>query len=167
MRALCVLGLAALLTSTASNASAVSQQAFIDLFGGTWVGSGTVVEEGIPLHVGCSATGQTTTNHLTVEGICTVSIVSVRIAADIRYDPATGRFSGTYIGARVGPAYVSGRSKGNAINLRVTWPKPVNGDTTARMTIVNTGNRFRLTLRDNATPGGPEELMSDVVLLRK
>jgi len=160
-------GFAAVLMSSAGNASAASKQAFIDLFDGAWAGSGTVIEGAVPWQVNCSAIGLSTTNRLIIEGICTVSILSVPIAADIRYDPASGRFRGTYIGARVGPAYVSGKSQGNAIILAVTWPAPVNGDTKARMTIVNTGDKFRLTLLDNATPGGPEQVMSDVILLRK
>jgi len=167
MRFLLQLGFAAALMSSAGTASAASKQAFINLFGGAWAGSGTVVDGAVPWQVNCSAIGVSTTNHLTVEGICAVSILSVRIAADIRYDPASERFSGTYIGARVGPAHVSGKSRGDAIILGVTWPKPVNGDQKARMTIVNTGDKFRLTLLDNATPGGPQELMSDVILLRK
>jgi hypothetical protein len=167
MRVLRVLGFAVALMSVTSIASAADKQAFINLFDGAWAGTGTVIDGAVPWQVNCSAIGLSTTNRLTVEGICTVSILSVRIAADIRYDPASERFSGTYIGARVGPAYVSGKSKGNAIILDVTWPEPVNGDTRARMTIVNTGNKFRLTLLDNAAPGGPEQLMSDVILLRK
>ena len=167
MRILRLFGFAAVLMSSADNASAASKQAFIDLFNGAWEGSGTVVEGAVSWPVNCIAIGLSMTNRLTVEGVCTVSILSVRIAADIRYDPASERFSGTYIGARVGPAYVSGKSKSNAINLAVTWPEPVNGDTKAQMTIVNTGDKFRLTLLDNAIPGGPQELMSDVILLRK
>ena len=167
MRLLRLFGIAAVLVLSAGNAWAASKQAFIDLFDGAWAGSGTVIEGGGPWRVNCSAIGLSTTNRLTVEGICAVSILSVRIAADIRYDPASERFSGTYIGARVGPAHVSGKSRGDAIILGVTWPKPVNGDQKARMTIVNTGDKFRLTLLDNATPGGPQELMSDVILLRK
>ena len=104
---------------------------------------------------------------MTLEGTCSVSIVSVRIAADIKYNPISGRYSGTYVGADVGPAHVSGRNSGNAVNLAITWPKPVNGDTKARMMIVNTGDRFRLTLLDNLTPGGPEVVTSDVILLRR
>jgi len=167
MRILRLFGFAAVLMSSAGNASAASKQAFIDLFNGAWAGSGTVIDGAVSWPVNCTAIGISMTDRLTVEGVCTVSILSVRIAADIRYDPASERFSGTYIGARVGPAYVSGKSKGDAIVLAVTWPEPVNGDTKAQMTIVNTGDKFRLTLRDSATPGGREEQMSDVILLRK
>ena len=164
-RILPLLGLAVALVSATTNASiAATEQAFIDLFGGSWAGSGIVVRGSVPWHVSCSAIGQSAPNRLIVEGTCSVSIVSVRIAADIKYDPVSGLYSGTYIGAKVGPAHVSGRSAGSVVNLAVTWPKPVNGDTKARMTIVNTGDRFRLTLLDNLTHGGPEVVASDVIL---
>jgi hypothetical protein len=163
-----LLGFALSLVSAATNASAaVGDQAFIDLFGGTWAGSGTVARGSVPWRVSCGAIGRSAPNHLTVEGACSVSIVSVRIAADIKYDPASGRYSGTYIGAEVGPARISGRRSGNVVNFIVTWPKPVNGDTKAHMTILNTGDKFRLTLLDNLTPGGPEVVTSDAILLRK
>ena len=167
MRFLRLLGCVAALLMPAGNVSAASKQAFIDLFDGAWTGAGTVIDGAVSWQVNCSAIGLSTINRLTIEGVCTVSILSVRIAADIWYHPASERFSGTYIGARVGPARVSGKSRGNAIILGVTWPEPVNGDTKARMMIVNTGDRFRLTLLDNAIPGGPEQVMSDVLLLRK
>ena len=168
LRVLPLLGFSLALVSTATNASAAAgNQAFIDRFGGTWAGSGTVVRDSVPWHVSCRAIGRSAPNHLTVEGACSVSIVSVRIAADIKYQPASGRYSGTYIGAKVGPAHISGRSSGNVVNFIVTWPKPVNGDTKAQMTILNTGDKFRLTLLDNLTPGGPQVVTSDVILLRK
>ena len=139
----------------------------MNLFGGSWAGSGEVEKGSVAWHVNCGATGQSATNHVTIEGSCSVSIISVRIAADITYDPISRRYSGTYVGAEVGPARVLGRSSGNAVNLAVTWPKPINGDTRAHITIVNTGDRLRLTLLDNVVPGGPEELRSDVILLRQ
>ena len=166
-RILRLVGFAVVFVSATANASAAGEQAFMDLFSGSWVGSGTVEKGSVSWHVNCSATAESAVNHVTIEGTCSVSIVSVRIAADIRFDPISGRYSGTYIGADVGPAHVSGRTSGNAVNLAITWPKPVNGDTRARMTIVNTGDRLRLTLLDNVAPGGPEELRSDVILLRK
>lgn len=168
LRILPLLGFALALVSAATTSSAAAgNQAFIDLFGGTWAGSGTVVRGSVPWQVSCSAIGRSAPNHLTVEGACSVSIVSAPIGADIRCDPASGRYSGTYIGAEVGPARISGRSSGNVVHFIVTWPKPVNGDTKAHMTILNTGDKFRLTLLDNLTPGGPEVVTSDVILLRK
>ncbi|MEJ0096694.1 MAG: hypothetical protein WDM84_00090 [Bauldia sp.] len=50
------------------------------------------------------------------------------------------------------------------MHLAITWPKPVNGDTRARMTIVNSGSSMRIVVDDNVTPGGPELATSDLVL---
>jgi hypothetical protein len=44
---------------------------------------------------------------------------------------------GTYTGARVGPARLSIKWQGSAINLLITWPQPVFGNMTAQMTITN------------------------------
>jgi len=151
----------------AGAAPAVTEQSFIDLFAGAWAGPGTLVKAAIPWRVTCRATGQSSTNRLIVEGSCSLAIINDRIAADIAYDPKTGLYSGTYIGAKVGPARVSGRRSGSVLSLAITWPHPVFGDTRARMTIVNTGGAtFRLTIFDNIAPGGPEELTSDVVMTR-
>jgi hypothetical protein len=89
----------------------------------------------------------------------------VRIAADITFDPKTGRYSGTYIGAKVGPARVSGVRDGDVVRLVITWPKPVQGDTRASMIIENAGEgRLRIVINDNVLPGGPEQRTSDMSL---
>src|SRR5665213_474258 len=85
-------------------------------------GSGTVLKFSAPLTVSCRAVGLPTTNHMMIDGSCSVSIISVRIGADISYDPKTGRYSGTYIGAKVGPAHVVGTRSGPTVNLPITWP---------------------------------------------
>ena len=59
------------------------------------------------------------------------------------------------VGAAMGPAQLAGRRRGDAVVLTVTWPKPVNGDTNATMTIVNAGNRSLLiTVTDRLEAGG-------------
>jgi hypothetical protein len=89
----------------------------------------------------------------------------VHIAADITYDPVSGHYSGTYIGAKVGPARVVGKRSSNVVDLAITWPRPVHGDTKARMTIENAGDgRLRLTIFDNVIAGGPEERTTDVIM---
>lgn len=149
--------------SATANVSAGTEQAFIDLFGGVWVGSGAIGS--IPLRVSCHATGRPAANRVTIEGKCRLAIISVRIAADLIYNPATGLYGGTYIGAGVGPARVNGRRSGNVVSLAITWPKPVRGDTKARMVIENAGGgSLRLTIFDNVVPGGPEVRTTDVIL---
>ncbi len=90
-------------------------------------------------------------------GKCGAFIFSREISADIHYDPETGRYAGVYIGSSIGPARLSGRRVGDAIVLTITWPKPVNGDTSATMTIRNAGDgALIITVADQLHPGGPE-----------
>lgn len=87
------------------------------------------------------------------------------ISADIRLDPATGRQSGVYIGSSKGPARISGTRRGNALVMTITYPKPVYGDRTARMTISSTGtNGFTLTVVDKVD--GAEKTTSSLTFKR-
>ncbi len=145
--------------------ASISEAEFLGLFHGAWAGSGTVIKGSLPWQVKCHAVGSPSQNHIAIKGDCNVAIVSVPIAADITFDPATGRYSGTYIGAKVGPAHLSGVRSGSTVNLAITWPKPVNGDTRARMVIENDGHgNLRIMVSDNLVPGGPEQRTSDIVL---
>ena len=164
--ALGLIALALTLPAAAAGASTpAGEQAFIDLFRGSWAGAGTVLKFSAPLTVSCRAVGRPTTNRVVIDGSCSVSIISVRIGADITYDPQADRYTGTYIGAKVGPARVVGKRTGSTVNLAITWPKPVNGDTSARMTIENAGKgSLHLTIFDNLVPGGPEKKTTDVTL---
>lgn len=167
-RLLAGIGLAAFIASFApTTPSNAGEGDYIGLFGGSWSGSGMIVKDATAWQVSCRALGNPSPNRLTIEGDCSVLILSVRIAADITYDPASGRYSGTYIGAKVGPAHVSGKRNGDVVNLVITWPKPVNGDTRARMTILNSGSgSLRIAVYDNVTPGGAEQGTSDLSLSR-
>ena len=166
-RVLTALGFAVSLNAATVIALAGDEQTFIELFAGSWSGSGTIIKGSIPLQVSCRATGQPGTDQITIEGTCSLFVVSVRIAADITYDPSAEAYSGTYIGAKVGPARVLGKRDGSVVNLAITWPRPVHGDTEARMTIENTGDgSLRLSIFDNVVPGGDEEQTTDVILSR-
>jgi hypothetical protein len=161
-----LVGFVATLTLATANASAADEQAFIDGFGGSWVGSANVIKDSVPLQVNCRIVGQPTTNHIRIEGSCKLLMFSVPIAADITYDPKSNRYSGTYIGSEVGPARVSGRRNGSVLNLAVTWPRVINGDDKGRMTIKNSGDgRLRITSFDNVVIGGGEEWTSDAKLV--
>jgi hypothetical protein len=49
--------------------------------------------------------------------------------------------------------------------LTVTWPKPVNGDTKATMTIQNSGNgALAITVVDAVHPGGPQAEVTRLAL---
>ena len=53
---------------------------------------------------------------------------------------------------------------GDAVNLTVTWAEPVNGDTKAQMTIVNTGSGLRIVMTDQENGQGPWKPMVDINL---
>jgi hypothetical protein len=166
MRILPLFAAAVALVSATANVSAAGEQAFINLFGGLWAGSATVVKDSVPWQVSCRVDGRPTADHIVIEGNCNLSIISVRIAADITYDPKSGRYSGTYIGSDVGD--LRGSREGapaTSSNLAITWPKVVNGDAKARMTIENAGGgRLRIATFDNVVVGGAEVLTSDAGL---
>jgi hypothetical protein len=145
-----------------------AEDTFLDRFKGSWTGSGSVQRnaETRPWQVNCRLTGNTAQDRISIQGNCRAAIIIQRqIAADLTYDPRSGDYSGTYIGARVGPARISGTRKGDVVSLKIAWPRPVNGDTQAEMTIQNTGSGvLRIVVRDNLSPGGPVQQTSDLVL---
>ncbi len=145
--------------------AAAPEDDFIGRFGGTWSGSGTVVRDNVAYDVSCRATGQPAANQIAIDGSCSVSIASIRIAADVTFDPSTGRYSGTYVGARVGPAQVTGKRSGDTVQLTVDWPAPVNGQMKARLVIENAGSgQLRIRLNEFVAPGGGEVTTHDLVL---
>ena len=62
-------------------------------------------------------------------------------------------------------ARLYGKRSGDAVILTITWPKPVNGDTKATMTIRNDGNgRLAITVTDKVAPGGPNAQVTRLAL---
>ena len=98
-------------------------------------------------------------------GRCQMAGMSRRVSADLTFNASTGRYSGTYVGASVGAAGLSGKRKGDSVVLTITWPQPVNGDTHATMTIRNSGNgRLAITVTDELTPGGARAKVTQLAL---
>jgi hypothetical protein len=160
----CFLAIAAAVAAPA--AIQAGEGDYIGLFGGSWLGSGVVVNDSRPWQVSCQAVGHPGINHLTIKGSCGVFLVNVPITADVRYDPSSGRYSGTYTGGDIA-AHISGKRSGDTVSLDITWPKPINGDTKAHLIIVNAGNgTLRIVVDDNAADGGPDQTMSDLSLKR-
>jgi hypothetical protein len=158
-------------TSLPVPAASAAEADFLDRFRGRWSGSGTVQREGRspPRQVTCSVTGYPDENRLSIQGTCRAAVVFSRpVGADLTYDPRSGTYSGTYTGSRIGPARLTGSRSGDAVNLRIDWPRPVNGDTQAAMVIRNDGRGgLRLTVADNLSPGGPVQQTSEIVLQRR
>lgn len=165
------IALIAILAGAAAPPASAAEEGFLDRFGGTWSGSGRVQREGTssPRQVNCSVTGQPGANRLSFQGACRAAVIfSRQIGASLTYDPGSGQYRGTYTGSAIGPAQLSGTRRGDTVDLRIDWPRPVNGDTQARMTIRNGGDGLlRITVADNLTPGGPIQQTSDLVLRRQ
>ena len=164
--ALAGLALAGLVASGAAHAAEAD---FLIRFAGSFAGTGLVQRNANenPNQVQCTLTGQPSTNGVSMSGQCGAFIFSKQIRADIRFDPATGRYSGVYIGSSIGPASLSGRRQGDAVVLTITWPEPVNGDTKATMQIHNPGNgQLAITITDRVRPGGPTTQVTNLALAR-
>lgn len=133
--------LAIVLGVTAMPAGArVPEADFIGRFGGAWSGVATIARGDASLQLSCRAIGKPAQNQIAITGSCSIIIASVRIAAEVAYDPGTGRYSGLLKGAPVGPAKMTGRRSGSVIHLTVHWPAPVNGQLKARLSITNPGD---------------------------
>jgi hypothetical protein len=144
---------------------------FLDRFRGTWSGGGKVQREGSsqPRQVTCTISGNPSENRLSARGNCRVALIFGRsIGVDLSYDPRSRTYQGLYIGSRIGPARLSGRRSGDAVLLRIDWPRPVNGDSQAAMVIRNDGRgTLRITVSDNLAPGGPIQQTSEIILARQ
>lgn len=163
--------LCCILAALACTSARAAESDFLERFRGDWSGSGKVQRDGgsQPRHVTCSVIGRLTENRISAQGSCRAYLIFVRpVAIDVTYDPRSGIYRGTYTGARIGPARLSGTRSGDALNLRIEWPRPVNGDTQAAMVIQNDGRGIlRITVADNLTPGGPILQTSEIILLRQ
>jgi len=147
------------------NAAADDEQGFLNRMAGDWVGGGPVVRnaQSPVFNAKCSIAGNHSGNSMSIDGVCRGAvIVSREISARVRYNPATGRYSGTYVGARAGPATITGKRSGDRVNFTMTWPKPVNGSTRARMTLVNDGGLLRIQVVSQPKPDGPATTLSDL-----
>ena len=140
-----------------SGSAVAEETSFLQRFSGSWSGSGSVqrkAEEGAN-RVRCKVKGSSSQTALSMNGTCRAALVFTRqIGVEVHADPGTGRYAGTYTGASIGPARVSGRRQGDTVTLTITWPKPVNGDTKATMTIRNDGSgRLSIAVTDKMPDG--------------
>jgi hypothetical protein len=158
--------LAGLVACTTANAAEAD---FFSRFEGSFAGGGQVIRNAAenPNNVQCTLTGKPHSNGVTMSGKCGAFIFSKQISAQLKYNPATHRYTGVYVGSSIGPASLSGRRKGDAVVLTITWPQPVNGDNKAIMTIHNSGNgRLAITVTDKMKPGGRTKRVTDLALAK-
>ena len=151
--------LAACLALGAGGSALASEGDFLDRFTGDWSGGGMAQRtlDSTPREVSCTAEGTRDGDSVTVSGTCKALMVFTRdVSVTITHDPASDQYSGTYVGSRIGPAQLSGRRDGDTLDMTLTWPREVNGDRTAQMTIRNTDDgRLQIVVSDR--PGGTGE----------
>jgi hypothetical protein len=167
MRRIYLAALGPALSVLALSVAVAAESEFLSRFDGSFSGGGLVQRDAgeIPSKVSCRLTGEASETVLSMSGRCRAHIFSKRLKAEISFDPSSGRYSGVYVGSSIGPAGLYGRRKGDAVVLTITWPKPVNGDTEATMTIRNSGDgRLTITVTDEIAPGGPAENVTQLAL---
>ncbi|WP_279479761.1 hypothetical protein [Aureimonas sp. SK2] len=161
---------AVLLASLFVPTSALADAEYLARFDGAFRGTGSVQREQdtSPRRVNCSVEGsQPSANRLRIAGVCRAAVIVRReIGADIRFDPASGQFSGSYTGSTKGVSRLSnGRLRGDTLTFTLTYPVTVHGDRTATMAIRNSGNgTFALTVTDDVD--GTPRRTSDIMLRR-
>jgi hypothetical protein len=151
-------------SATAGNAA---EREFLKRFDGSFSGRGIVHLSSMkgPNQVNCTLVGQPSESGISISGKCGIAGFSKTVGADLRFNPSTGRYSGTYVGASVGAAALYGKRKGDSVVLTITWPRPVNGDTKATMTIRNSGNgNLAITVTDELEPGGARAKVTQLAL---
>lgn len=150
--------------------SARADADYLKRFEGSYSGSGTVQREqdSSPRNVTCSVKGTNPTpNDIEIAGSCRAAVIVTRkIGASIRFDPASQRFAGTYTGASRGPAQLrNGRLQGSTLVFDLVYPQTVHGDRNAVMRITNNGNgQFTMQVTDQVD-GKPRQT-SNVTLSR-
>jgi hypothetical protein len=150
------------------SAAHADETVFLESLQGSWSGKGTVKvrTNSRTMNVACSFTSNTTANSLSLNGRCkSLAVFSRAISADLKSDGSA--YSGSYVGAGTGTAGLGGKRKGDAINLGITWAKPVNGDRRAQMTIEKIGDSgMRLTTVDKDPKTGKAVVTSQINLHR-
>jgi hypothetical protein len=157
-------GVAAMLTVSAAAAP-------LDRYTGSFDAEGVVADgpHATPQEVKCDfEVLQRQPNQLALDGTCWAYLIFSRsVSADLSLNPQTGRMTGTYTGAKVGPARLTGQLAGLAIDLLISWPQPVNGHMTAGLRIVSLGpDRLRILVTDGGEHGVPR-VTTDLSLARR
>lgn len=156
------------LLTVLGGAAQAQESAFLQSLGGKWAGRGSVrvSADASPVNVRCSFDSDATADSMALQGSCTgLVIVSRDIGAIIK--SSGGRYKGTYTGSRTGPAALSGKRAGNALNLAIRWAAEVNGDRSAQLRLEKVGERgMRLTTIDKDPRTGNEVVISKIDLKR-
>ena len=158
MRWAAAVGTAMLVAANAAAAAQEAEGAEVQIadISGAWKGSGFVQkdEKSKPMNVNCAIEGEQSAASIGFVGECRAMLIMKRaIGADIRLEE--GQYVGTYIGSRVGVADLNGAmTSPQVLELEMTFPKEVNGDDKATMTIERPDEAtFKVTTVDKMLSG--------------
>ena len=151
-----------------SGAAQAQESEFLQSLDGKWAGRGSVRvrANATPVNVRCSFDSDTTSDSMALQGSCTGLVIMSRdVGAVIK--SRGDRYTGTYTGSRTGPAALSGKRAGNALNLAIRWAANVNGDRSAQLRLEKVGDQgMRLTTIDTDPHTGSEIVISKIDLKR-
>ena len=157
---------APILLSTPSNAS---EEQFLSGLKGQYVGQGQIRlrTNKAPININCKFTSTTSASSLSLKGRCRgLLVVSRAVGVDIK--SSGGSYRGSYTGAGSGTASLSGRRKGNTLNLAIGWAKEINGDRRANLSVAKAGkNGLTLTTTDRDPASGKMVTTSRITLQRQ
>jgi hypothetical protein len=160
-----------ILVSLGAANGAHAESIALDRYVGVFAASGTILEgpdaNSHPVRCRFTTSLQGATG-LSLRGTCRAyMIISRSISVDLTWNPQSGHVIGTYTGSRVGTARLLGKQMGNELNLRITWPRPLYGDTTATLKVVGVdANQLRIVVMDRIGVNGPSRATTDLALLR-
>ncbi|MBJ3777318.1 hypothetical protein [Acuticoccus mangrovi] len=135
---------------------------------GPWSGKGFVQkDEGSrPMNVSCKIKGEQTADTIGFAGACRAMLILKReIGAQLKR--VGDRFVGTYKGADVGIAELDGSYvDGETVELTMTFPRSVNGDDVAKMTITTPGDGTFTIETSDKMESGVEVTTSSILFSR-
>ncbi|WP_411034054.1 hypothetical protein [Shinella sp. BYT-45] len=150
-------------------AAQASEEQFLNTLEGQYEGQGRVRlrTDKAPIDVSCTFNSETSSGSLSLNGRCRgLLVVSRAVGADLQIKGNTYR--GSYLGAGSGPASLSGKRKGNTLNLTIRWAKEINGDRRANLSVAKVGDSgLTLTTTDKDPASGKTIVTSEIVLQRK
>lgn len=145
-----------------------AERGFLGSLGGNWSGKGSfrVNTKAPAVSVSCSFAAKASMVSLTLDGNCR-GMVLISRSIGVRLKAEGQRYGGTYIGSRTGPAALSGRRRGDVLDLGIRWAKPVNGDRNAEMRVEKLGrNAMRIVTIDRDATTGKSVITAQVDLRR-
>ena len=136
-----------------------SEAAFLQSLEGRFSGAGTFTrlrDGGEGRRLTCNLTSDSQGNRLTLDGKCTAAVVfgtSVRV--DVRYDPASKRYSGSFRDGLGTVANLSGTRRGQTIQLAFNeTAESVRPGPPATLTIAENNDRLSLSLQSTRSDAG-------------